>query len=392
MSTLVDKLNNHLQTLSKIIIDNKLQTESYMSLQKTLEAISFYIKKYNLELSVDCTITSTECDVCYHPIKQKNEKNKITFQCNHHCCSNDCLKNHVMHSNRYLTDYQETKCPKCNKYIMPNIIENAYGGKDEFEIFLQKYEDERAARFDCGICYTKTRVDEGITFNCDHRFCQACVKDFANAMIDQGSVSEKELACADCGNPISPVILKFILTPTYFERFIKFRNREYIPENEEGAIVFYKCTGNDCEWFVVCDEAIEIVTCPSCRIKNCPKCRDLPHIGLTCEQNEKRKEDERLERLRKQKEEEKAVKDKEDEDEFIEAAKKLGFKTCPHCKSMCERISGCNFMRCYSKSCAGKKNFCLLCEKAITDAQHYSHYKAQGPYGKICNALDGTPE
>ncbi|OMJ82568.1 hypothetical protein SteCoe_16673 [Stentor coeruleus] len=115
-------------------------------------------------------------------------------------------------------------------------------------------------------------------------------------------------------------------------------------------------------------------------MSNCPKCRDIPHIGLTCEIYKKKKE------------EEKAAKDKADEDEFIEAAKKFGYKTCPHCKSMCERISGCNFIKCYSKICAGNNNFCMLCEKAITDAQHCSHYKAQGPYGKICNALDGTPE
>lgn len=53
------------------------------------------------------------------------------------------LQNFVKYSNEYLTGYQETKCLICNKYILPQIIEEAFGGKDNFALICEEYEDKR---------------------------------------------------------------------------------------------------------------------------------------------------------------------------------------------------------------------------------------------------------
>jgi hypothetical protein len=226
------------------------------------------------------------------------------------------------------------------------------------------------------------KVEEGITLDCDHRFDMNCLQAFIEGCIAEGRVGENEISCLVCAHPISAPIIKSLVSRNMYEKFEKFRLRMFVPkEEDEENIVFYKCNGNDCEWFVIVGLDLEVVVCQSCRKKSCPKCRDEPHVGITCEENERQKKE------KAEKAKEKAI-----DDEFKLAAKAMGFKTCPHCLSMCERISGCNFMKCYSKACGGKKNFCLLCERAITDAQHYSHYKAQGPFGKTCNGLDGTPE
>ena len=118
----------------------------------------------------------------------------------------------------------------------------------------------------------------------------------------------------------------------------------------------------------------ELFNCPSCTEVYCVKCRRMAHINKTC------------------KEFDNEINNKDIEDQLRSEAKLLGLKTCPHCKTTCERISGCKFMRCYSKQCKGKKNFCLLCEKPLTERQHYDHYKNKGPFGEICNFLDGTPD
>lgn len=380
MKSIVCTLNNHFGTLSKLIEKNKITEDKKLMLYYDLEALSFYIRKHNLDLSVVCNITSKECNVCGEPIKKISLFRAIKFQCNHLCCSKECLQNFVKYSNEYLTDYQETKCLICNKYILPQIIEEAFGGKDNFALICEEYEDKRAARFVCKMCYTELRVDQGITLNCDHRYCPTCIKTFAEAMIDQCSVSEDQLACPECGISIGPIILKMLLTHDYYEKYSKFILRLYVPSNEEGPIVFYKCNGKDCEYFVICDIKQELIKCPNCSKKRCPKCRRRPHIGINCEESQKKRENKRKKR-----------KEKQELNEFLEVAKQLGYKKCPHCNNMCERISGCNFMRCKSKECKGINNFCLLCEKPLLESQHYSHYKAEGPYGKKCNTLDGTP-
>ena len=57
--------------------------------------------------------------------------------------------------------------------------------------------------------------------------------------------------------------------------------------------------------------------------------------------------------------------DKEDKDFFVEA-KKMGLARCPKCKAYAYKISGCNFLTCASKICAGKVHYCNLCDILLT--------------------------
>ena len=84
---------------------------------------------------------------------------------------------------------------------------------------------------------------------------------------------------------------------------------------------------------------------------------------------------------------------KENIEEGEKAMKKLiqeeGMKKCPSCGIPTSRESGCNFMTCPSQICRGRKHFCYLCGKALSEEEHFSHYKSTGVFGDRCDTLDG---
>ena len=371
MEQIIETISNHLDGLAYLLNKEKL-IEPFSALRKSLEAYSFYLKKYDHIVTVDLQITSETCIICTNPIKKRNMDQSILLNCKDIVCSKACLSGYTALKNPDLSTYENTTCPGCNKYLAAKILEAAFGGKATLDKIILDQEEKNAAKFICPICGESFRVDHGITLDCDHRYCRTCLTMTVEYSVADGKVSEEELSCPECMNPIATMILKELLSRDDFKKLEKFRMRNYRPE--EANTVFFKCPGNDCEYIAILGEEDEIVRCPVCKVNYCPKCRRVPHFKKTCEEYDKEQ------------------KDKEVDDEFKIAAKALGFKTCPHCKAMCEKISGCKFMRCYSKDCAGKKNFCLLCEKPLTEKQHYDHYKSKGPFGEICNFMDGTPD
>lgn len=65
---------------------------------------------------------------------------------------------------------------------------------------------------------------------------------------------------------------------------------------------------------------------------------------------------------------------------------------CPDCGELQELMRGCKYVKCIAKACITKPNFCFVCGNELTEAQHYSHYKKNGPFGATCNTTDNIPE
>ena len=385
MEKTIETIKKHFQALA-LLLNEERPIENFSALRKSIESYSFYLKKYEHFLTVDLKITSNVCVICSDPIKNRNNFKSIRLNCSHLVCSNACLSSYIIMKNPDLYTYENTACPCCFKYITAKILVSAFGDRPTLDKLIVDQEEKRAAKFNCPICSEELRVDHGITLDCDHRYCRKCLAMQIEFNLSEAKVSEQELSCPECMFPIANMILKELLSRGNFNKLERFRLRNYSPDEEN--IVFFKCPGIDCEYFVILGEEDEIVKCPVSKVAYCPKCRKVPHLKKTCEEFDQEQKELREKALKEQKEQ----KDKALDDEFLIAAEALGFKTCPHCKSMCEKIDGCKFMRCFSKQCAGRNNFCLLCEKPLTEKQHYTHYKNKGPYGEICNFLDGTPD
>ncbi|CAD8098104.1 unnamed protein product [Paramecium sonneborni] len=77
---------------------------------------------------------------------------------------------------------------------------------------------------------------------------------------------------------------------------------------------------------------------------------------------------------------------------YIKNKKTLSLCRCPWCEQIFYKAdSGCNYIRCHSVECQGKKTFCSQCDVGLTDFDHDKHYENNNPFKGKCRILrDGV--
>ena len=86
MEQIIETISNHLDGLAYLLNKEKL-IEPFSALRKSLEAYSFYLKKYDHIVTVDLQITSETCIICTNPIKKRNMDQSILLNCKDIVCS-----------------------------------------------------------------------------------------------------------------------------------------------------------------------------------------------------------------------------------------------------------------------------------------------------------------
>ena len=206
-------------------------------------------------------------------------------------------------------------------------------------------------RFNCQICMVDFVVSEGLTLECDHRFCYECMKAYTTDLIESAQVSEQTLKCPNCVQPLTLYEIEDIVGPELYEKYQKFLLRGFKLEGDDDNNFIFYCPATDCEYFCIADKGIEDIECAKCFHRCCPKCRVGPHVGKTCEEFKK---DSQVDGL------------------FEEMLRKEGIIQCPSCGAAVQRISGCEFMVCSSSQCQGRTYFCYDCGIKL-EADHAPH-------------------
>jgi DNA-directed RNA polymerase subunit RPC12/RpoP len=194
---------------------------------------------------------------------------------------------------------------------------------------------QAAGLFTCGVCGEALLVDGGVTLDCNHRFCKACLADYLGAEINEAKV--RRLVCPGykCGAEISESILTAQLSREALSKLEAFRLNQL-----EGSGLEVRMSCVPCKKFWLFDPQGELeADCPSCGGK--------------------------------------VLVERKEEDLQIE-----GVKRCPKCKEAVVKEGGCNFMRCSWVNCGAL--FCFLCLKQLTHEDHYSHF-VSGPYNDECH-------
>lgn len=310
----------------------------------------------------------------------------LELNCGDIYCKN-CIKSEALkQTNGTLAD--RIRCPRCNQFILSSFIDKAFGGSDTVKRIIEKASEDaikklldqeellrQKPKFKCELCYSVTNVEEGITLDCEHRFCESCIKGYIEFKISNNEVKDDQMVCPQCQqSEIQQPIIKAMASPELYLKYENFTILNIRPSNPKEI----KKSCPFCETVYYIAKKAKEITCISCKKTYCPQCNQS-HKLITCEdyakiqdqKQEKKKEVEEIEKL------------KQDLGEYA---------ICPCCKEGVVLDKGCRFMKCRWPQCPRKPFFCFICEKELRKNQHYSHFKKNGPFGKTCNTVDNVEE
>jgi len=172
---------------------------------------------------------------------------------------------------------------------------------------------------------------------CDHQYCRECLQGYVATRVEEGKVLDLSCPFPGCKTPVEYHQVRCVVTADLFNKYEEFT---FIASLNADPSVRW-CPKAGCGNAIIGDPENPKCECtsPSCRYEFCFLCSEPWHADATCEQYQQWKVDNGL-----------------IDTKFTHWAKK-NTKKCPQCKTMIEKIAGCNHMTC--SSC--KFEFCWLC-------------------------------
>jgi len=230
---------------------------------------------------------------------------------------------------------------------------------------------QMASQFECMVCKDSCEIHGSYELECGHRLCSDCFVGYVKSKVDGGRVSANDLRCPhvdeqnnQCQQELSYDQIVGVLSEEDKQKFLRFRLEQYQPGDNEMKVT---CPSPDCVTYII-DKTATSVKCAQCGRKFCPHCLEEAHEGSTCEEYRRWKEE-----------------NSQGDGAFNRLAEREGFRRCPVCGVMCEKVRGCNFMTCESIQCkANRVHFCYICGQQLTRADHYTHFGVHGPFGDGC--------
>ena len=220
--------------------------------------------------------------------------------------------------------------------------------------FREEFKKEMA---ECVSCYTEFYGAEMVLLDCDHPFCEECIKLLLSVKLESGD--SLQFNCPECDMFIGRDILQRLLTEAEFVRWEKLFIEQSI--ERDGSVLFCPRCSNHA---VKDDVDSTLADCVSCSFIFCDMCDQAWHPGdcSTFFVNKRPREQKTI-LTQKQKDH---IRHKEFNAKS-EALKLKYFKRCPNCRSWIQRTYGCNHIHCILCS----TDFCYACGK--TPRNHLSN-------------------
>jgi len=191
---------------------------------------------------------------------------------------------------------------------------------------------------ECPICCedSVSPSDLFIFDTCEHQYCRECLQGYFANCIAEGKALEITCPYPNCKTLVEYTQVQSVVTEELFNKYIEFT---FIASLNADPSVKW-CPRPGCGNAIIGDPENPRCQCTNseCRYEFCFLCSE-PWHEMTCEQYQEWKVESGLV-----------------DTKFSNWAKK-NTKKCPQCKTMIEKIAGCNHMTC--SSC--KFEFCWLC-------------------------------
>jgi len=240
------------------------------------------------------------------------------------------------------------KCPDCNG---TGEIESKMGGVVLFCDECERCEGEGVwAEFidggdPCSICYSDPQK-WGISVNCDHFFCQDCIKGTLNAICETNQFPAFCPICrAENGGKqpnkgeITSLALKFLVSREVIDEYFM-RRFLGIQANQAGDLnggeTYFRCPKKTCGvWILDRNETslerMERRQCQACFTQICMSCHEIFDLGHNCQGKQLRELEDAVDHA------------------TINLMEKIA-KKCPACGFFVEKNGGCDFMMCGDNS------------------------------------------
>ena len=348
-------LNTQLKTLSQLISNHKSNI-SEQDIKAYLDKLFYFTYNLDLKFNVNLEFNNYICISCSKIFHKNSIPNSLMLECQKHSfCSEDCAINYInLYTENEILNFSHLKCINCSVPISRKYLENLFG-HEKFRKMLLESSAKREASFTCDICGNQFQVSQGITLDCDHRFCKGCLKEYLELQIQENKVSDEDLCCPQGDNSkIDPNVIQHIVSPEAFDKFLRFRLGNWKPELNDDEL-YFECHGVNCENRIILPVTEQEYKCDSCGFVSCPRCGDVVHKGVSCDAFKQWKQE-----------------NDQADAKFQELMKNSQWINCPWCNQVIERISGCKYMTCFSSQCRGKKYLCFDCKKGL-DSDHAGH-------------------
>ena len=353
-------LNAQLKSLSQIISNHKSKI-SEQDIKNYLDRLFYFTYNLDLKFNVNLEFNNYICLSCTKIFSKNSIPNNLKLECGKHAiCSEGCAFNYInLYTENEILNFSYLHCVSCKIPISRKYLENLFG-LENFRKMLLDSSAKRELNFTCDICSGQFPVSQGITLNCEHRFCQGCLREYVELLIQENKVSDDELCCPQGDNSkIDHNIIQYIVSAEVFEKFLRFRLVNWRPELDNDEL-YFECHGVNCENRIILEATEQEYKCHSCGFVSCPRCGDVVHKGVSCDAF----------RQWKQENDQADIK-------FQELMKNSQWINCPWCRQVIERISGCKYMTCFSSECRGKKYLCFDCKQGL--AGDHAHHPCVTP-------------
>ncbi|KAG8199404.1 hypothetical protein JTE90_000272 [Oedothorax gibbosus] len=228
---------------------------------------------------------------------------------------------------------------------------------------------------ECNVCLLQKKGSDFLRFKpCKHYFCNDCVKEYFEALIKDGSVTNLKCLQGECGSELDGSSVKNLVKPDLYERY----DRLLLSTTLESMSDITYCPRQDCQCACIIDTCGRMGTCPACAFVFCPFCKMTYHGVAPCNfKSEQRKRifdeythgDSSTKTSMEKRYGKRAIKALV-EDTLSESWKASNSQNCPHCRATIEKNEGCNKMTCFK--CGSF--FCWLCMKVLRSSNPYKHY------------------
>ena len=179
---------------------------------------------------------------------------------------------------------------------------------------------------ECISCFEEVTINKVFRAPCKHNYCTSCL----TALVNESIKDESRFPVRCCKKKVPTTRILKHLEDQDIKRNLSAKKREYATPQSQRLY----CPAKECHsTFIGAASSFksQYVPCPKCLKASCKWCRQPMHKGSPCA------EDEATQELRR-------------------VAKSKGWQTCPGCKAVVQRSSGCR-----SIMCRCGVNFCYLC-------------------------------